>query len=58
MEDEWSFVCVVVHVYKDVWDPYLGDSFTTKHEQNSQPDKNVTLAITHAFTRHVNVPII
>ena len=41
MEDEWRFVCVVrgYHVYKDVWDPYLGDGFTTKHERNNPHDK-------------------
>ena len=41
------------HMHKDVWDLYIGDdSFTTKHEQNNQHNNNVTLAITHAFTRH------
>ena len=41
MEEEWRFACVIrgYHVYKDVWDPYPGDSFTTKHEQNNQHDK-------------------
>ena len=48
------------HVFKDVWDPYLGNSFTTKHERNNQYDNNVTLAITHAFfnKKCMNVPII
>ena len=48
------------HVYKDVWDPYLGSSFTTKDELNNQHDINVTLAITHAFfhERWMNVPYI
>ena len=57
MEDEWTFVCVVVaitYIYKDAWDPYISDSFTTKHERNNQHDNNVTLAITHAFTRPVH----
>ena len=41
MEDEWRFVCVVrgYHIYKDMWDPYLGNGFTTKHEQNNLHDK-------------------
>ena len=27
------------HVCKDVWDPYLGDGFTTKHKRNNPHDK-------------------
>ena len=55
MEDEWRFVCVVrgYHVYKDVWDPYLGDGFTTKHERNNPHDKYavaVLLAASLAFS--------
>ena len=40
MEDEWRFLCVIrgYHVYKDVWDPYLGDGFTTKHDRNNPHD--------------------
>ena len=51
MEDKWRFVCR--HGYQ-VYDPYMGDSFTTKHERNNQSDNNVTLAITHAFTQPVH----
>ena len=42
MEDEWRF-CVVrgYHVYKDAWDPYLGDGFTTKHERNNPHNKYI-----------------
>ena len=34
-------VCVIrgYYVYKDVWDPNLGDGFTTKHKQNNSHDK-------------------
>ena len=41
MEDEWRFVCVICgyHVYKDVWDSYLGDCFTTKYERNNPHNK-------------------
>ena len=38
----------------DVEDPYMGDSFTAKHEWNNLYDNNVTLTITHAFARHVH----
>ena len=33
----YRLLCVVrgYHVYKAIWDPYLGDEFTTKHEKNS-----------------------
>ena len=41
------------HVYKNAWDRYMGDNFTTKHEPNNQYDNNVLLAITHAFARAV-----
>ena len=41
------------HVYKDAWDPYVDDSFSTKHERNNQHENNVKLAITHAFARPV-----
>ena len=54
MEDKWRFVCAVMatmHVYKNAWDPYMGDSFSTKHKQNNQHDNNVMLTITHAFAR-------
>ena len=52
MEDEWRFVCRLgYHVYKDMWGPYMGNSFTTKHKLNNQHDNNVALTITHAFTR-------
>lgn len=27
------------HVYKDVWDPYLDDTFTTKHERANSHDR-------------------
>ena len=27
------------HAYKDVWDPYLQDEFTTKHERHNPHDK-------------------
>ena len=48
-----------LHVYKDVRDPYLGNSFTTKHERNNQRDNNVKLAITDGFLHGtlMNVPI-
>ena len=32
-QDEWKLLCVVqgYDVYKNAWDPYLEDEFTTKH---------------------------
>ena len=41
MKVEWRFLGVVrgYHVHKDVWDPYLVDGFTTKHERNDPHDK-------------------
>ena len=44
--------CHGYHVYKDEWDSYMGDRFSTKHERNNQHDNNVTLGITHAFAVH------
>ena len=37
----YRLLCVVrgYHVYKAIWDPYLGDEFTTKHEKNNPRDK-------------------
>ena len=37
-----------------MWDPYLGYSFTTKHNQNNHHDYNVTLSITHALLDDVH----
>ena len=45
-------ICVCRCGY-DLLDPYMGDSFTTKHEWNHQYDNNVMLTITHAFARRV-----
>ena len=28
-----------MHVYKDVWDPYLGDGFTRNHKQSNLHEK-------------------
>jgi len=41
-EDEWKLLFVVssYHVYKHVWDSYLEDEFTTKH-QRRQPSRQV-----------------
>ena len=55
MEDEWRFVCRHgYHVYRDMWDPYVGNSFTTKHERNNQHDNNITLTIIHPFLYDVH----
>ncbi len=34
-------LCIVrgYHVYKAIWDLYLGDDFTTKHQKNNPHDK-------------------
>ncbi len=39
--DVLTLLCVVrgYHVYKDIWDPYLGDDFTTKYQKNNPHDK-------------------
>lgn len=41
MEDEWKLKCVAhgYHIYKGVWQPYLWDEFTTKHQKNNPHDK-------------------
>ena len=31
------------HVYKDVWELYLGGDFTTKHQRNNPHDKYAAL---------------
>ena len=33
------------HVYRVVWDTYLGDYFTTKHERNNHHDKYAVAVI-------------
>ncbi len=40
-EHQLKLMCVVrgYHVYKDVWDPYLEDDFTTKHQRHNPHDK-------------------
>ena len=39
--DVWKLLCVVrgYHIYKDVWDPYLEDEFTTKHQRFNHHDQ-------------------
>ena len=39
--DVWKLLCVVrgYHVYKYVWDPYLEDEFTTKHQRLNHHDQ-------------------
>lgn len=39
--EELKLPCVVrgYHAYMNVWDPYLGDTFTTKHERGNPHDK-------------------
>ena len=33
------------HVFKDMWDPYLGDGFTTKHKWNNTHDKYTVVVL-------------
>ena len=42
-----EILCVVhgYHIYKDMWDPYLGDDFTTKHERNNPHDKYAVVVL-------------
>ena len=39
----------------DVWDTYLGKSFTTKYDRSNQHDNNVTLAIIGDVSYHIAV---
>ena len=40
-QEEWKMLCVVrdYHAYKDVWDPFLEDEFTTRHQRHNPHDK-------------------
>ena len=52
----WKLLCVVwgYHFYKDVWDPYLEDVFTTKHERLNHHDK-YAIAVLPADTKDTMV---
>ena len=40
-ECEWRMMCVVkgYHVYMSKWEPYVEDTFYTKHEKNNPHNK-------------------
>ena len=47
---QWRFMCIVYgyHVYKELWEPFLNDEFTTKHQRNNPHDYAVAVLKTDA----------